>query len=114
MAVLWTLGILSAVFLPGSYIPEYELSSLDKVAHFVLFGGFAGLWMLALGDNLPRAALYIIVLGVSYGILTEVGQTLMDGGRHGDPLDAVADGVGVLVGVGAFLLWRRLHPEPSA
>ncbi len=114
MAVLWTLGILSAVFIPGSYIPQSELMSFDKVIHFVLFGGFAGLWMIALGDHLPRAALYIIVLGVGYGILTEVGQTLMDGGRHGDPLDAVADTAGVLVGTGAFLLWRRFNPEPTA
>lgn len=112
--MFWTLGILSALFLPGSYIPDSELFSFDKVIHFLLFGGFAGLWMVALGDSLDRAAVYIVVLGLGYGILTEVGQSLLDGGREGDPLDAVANAVGVLSGVGAFLLWRKLHPEPQA
>ncbi|NNE69831.1 MAG: VanZ family protein [Rhodothermales bacterium] len=82
--------------------------------HFVLFGAFAGLWMVALGDSLRRAGLYILVLGLGYGILTEVAQTLMDGGRQGDPMDALANAVGVLAGVGAFKLWRHYHPEPQA
>ncbi|MFT5141833.1 MAG: VanZ family protein [Rhodothermales bacterium] len=112
-AILWTLGTLSVLLLPGEFVPESSITDFDKLAHFILFGGFAGLWMVALGDHLPRATLYVIVLGMAYGIITEIGQELAEGGRQGDPWDAVADTVGILAGVLAFRVWRRIHPSDA-
>ncbi|MBO6574192.1 MAG: VanZ family protein [Rhodothermales bacterium] len=109
-AVVWTLATLAALFVPGDQLPSTGLLEFDKLAHFVLFAGFAGLWMVALGDTLPKAWLYVIVLGVTYGVLTELAQEFVPGGRTGDPLDALADALGILAGTGAFVLWRRFNP----
>ena len=110
LAILWTLALLSALFLPASALPSSGLLEADKLVHLVLFAGFAGLWMVALGDTLRGAAIYILVLGVSYGVLTELGQQWLSSGRKADPWDAVADTIGVIVGIVAFRIWRRVHP----
>ena len=113
-AVEWTLATLSALFVPGDYIPDSSLLEADKLVHFLLFAGFAGFWMIALDGKLPRAWVYVLILGIAYGVLTEVAQQFMEGGRQGDPLDAVADSLGVIAGVGAFRLWRHFHPRRPA
>jgi VanZ family protein len=105
LAVAWTLATLASLFLPGGYLPTSGWS-YDKVAHFMLFGGLSGLWMIALGDRVPHAYLYVIVFSLAYGAFTEIGQELTSGGRHGDPLDALADAIGVISGVLAFRLWK--------
>jgi VanZ family protein len=70
--------------------------------------------MIALSDTTRRASLYVFLLGLTYGIATEVGQALTDGGRQGDVFDAVANTLGVLTGVLAYLAWRRLTPNDPA
>lgn len=113
LAILWTLIILAGLLAPGDYFPSGAFS-FDKLIHFALFAGFAGLWMIALSGTLPRASLYVFLLGLAYGILTEVGQAMTDGGRSGDPYDALANTLGVLTGVAAYLAWRRLTPDDPA
>ena len=110
LAVVWTLATLAGLFLPGSHLPDSSLLQADKAVHFAIFAFFGGFWMIALGDTLPRATLYILTLGLAYGILTEVGQSLLTGGREGDPLDALANAAGLATGVLAFRIWRMLHP----
>ncbi len=105
LAPAWSLAILVSLLLPGSYLPGSGWS-YDKLAHFLLFAGFSGLWMVALGDRISRAYVYVIVLGIAFGMLTELGQELTPGGRHGDLLDATADGVGVIIGVLSYRVWK--------
>ena len=105
--------MLAGLFLPGSYLPS-DAFDFDKVIHFAIFAGFAGLWMIALSGTTQRASLYVFLLGLSFGIMTEVGQSMAAGGRHGDPFDALADTLGVLVGVVAYLAWRSLTPNDPA
>ena len=110
LAVFWTLSILTVLLIPGKHLPSSGVG-FDKVAHFVIFSGFSGLWMVALGDKLRGAAFYVFVLGISYGIATEIAQELLPGGRHGDLWDATANTAGILIGIFAFVIWRRIHPK---
>lgn len=106
-AVLWSAAILVAVAMPGSYVPG-PVWPVDKVVHFVLFAGFSWLWMRAL----PGARVAIVVVGLLYAVLTEVAQTLIPGERTGDPMDALANVVGVAAGVLAIRFSRRRKQHP--
>ncbi len=76
----------------------------DKVVHALTFATLAlsGLWA-----RVPLVPLGLGLLG--YAVLTETLQATLPIDRHGDPLDAAADAVGVLVVLGAALLVTRLR-----
>lgn len=50
----------------------------------------------------------IPAFALAYGIFIEVLQGLLPTGRHSDPLDFVADSVGVAIAVALYLVIRRL------
>ena len=56
----------------------------------------------------PDRRLAIPAFALAYGIFIEVLQGRLPTGRHGDPLDFVADSVGVAIAVALYLVIRRL------
>jgi VanZ family protein len=56
-----------------------------------------------------RWLVVLAVLGLGVGI--EFAQALMPFGRDGDWRDALADGVGVLIGLVAWWVARRFKPK---
>ena len=88
----------------------------DKLQHAVGFALPVALVLLALGlrrvdrGGRPSGRVLVIVVGLSavHAVLSEVVQHAFYTSRSGDPLDALADGVGVAVGalVGTALLRR--------
>lgn len=62
----------------------------------------------------PRRPLAIPAFALAYGVLVEVLQAITPFGRHGDPLDLVADMVGIAVACGVWLVVRRLAPRLAA
>lgn len=106
LAVLWTVAVLAACSIPGSQIEPLQFTpfALDKWAHAVLFFGFGVLWTRAQPDKVWG----ILLAGVAFGIAIEIWQGLLPIGRSPDPLDALADAVGLVAGVGlARALARR-------
>jgi VanZ family protein len=105
--------VLNALALsPAPYLPPLEIFSWwDKAQHAIAFGVLAVLAVLAY----PEASrLRIALLLIGQGVLIEVLQ-YYGGYRFGDWQDAVADGVGVLVGLAMarmmdFWLLKK-HPE---
>jgi len=93
-AVAWTALILAAMLAPGPSVPSTSWN-LDKLAHFLLFGGFAWLWLRAA----PGAWIRVGLVGLLYGVLTEVAQALIPGQRTGDPMDVLADALGLAAGI---------------
>lgn len=93
-AYAWSALILVAMLIPGAYVPG-SMWSLDKLAHFVLFAGFAWLWLRAA----PGAWLRVGIVGLLYGVLTEVGQSVFPGERTGDPMDVLANVLGLAAGI---------------
>ena len=79
-----------------SYLPPLEIFNWwDKAQHAIAFGTLAVLAVLAFpGVSNLRIGLLLI----AHGVLIEVLQ-YFTGYRFGDWQDAVADGVGVLVGL---------------
>jgi len=89
---------------PAPYLPPLEIFNWwDKAQHAIAFGTLAVLAVLAY----PKASrLRIALLLIGQGVLIEVLQ-YYGGYRFGDWQDAVADGVGVLVGLGSAVLLMR-------
>lgn len=88
-----------------SRVPGPEVVGLDKVLHF---GAFAVLGLLLARacdrTGVPLAA--AIVLGLLYGASDEVHQMYVPG-RSPDPLDWVADALGVIAAVYTYRRARR-------
>ncbi len=81
---------------PAPYLPPLDvLNWWDKAQHAIGFGTLAVLAVLAYPDV---SKLRIGLLLVAWGVLIEVLQHL-GGYRFGDWQDAVADGVGVVLGL---------------
>ena len=81
---------LYALFAPAEPGPEL-FPSVDKVAHLLIFLALAATARWHLG---PRRAVLAVV--VAYAPASELVQGLI--GRDADPLDALADLVGVALG----------------
>ncbi|ROR65846.1 VanZ family protein [Agrococcus jenensis] len=103
--VLFALAIV--VQLVGLYAPRAPsgggIPGLDKVAHAAMFLAPALLGLLAGIRPVVLAPLLVI-----HAVVSEVVQHLALGERSGDPWDAVADIVGVAIGlaVGSALVQR--------
>lgn len=73
----------------------------DKVVHLLLFAALAATARWCFGALLP-----VLVAVAAYAPVSELVQALLLPGRSGDPLDVVADLVGVALG---WTLGRRLR-----
>jgi VanZ family protein len=92
-AIGWTVAIFIACSLPNKGLPDLS-SNRDKWSHLAVFAVFGALWVWA-----GRKVGWVIAVGVAYGILIEIWQGIMPLGRSCDLFDALADGVGVVLGV---------------
>ena len=97
-AVLLSLVVL---FSPGSDVPS-GIPISDKVIHFSLFAALAMTGRLA---GIPPVQLAVGL--VAYAGVSEVLQTVLPINRDGDILDAVADTLGALTGIGVIALVHR-------
>ena len=97
--------VISALALsPAPYLPPELFNWWDKAQHAIGFGTLAVLAVLAYpGVSKLRIGLLLVALGV----LIEVLQ-YFSGYRFGDWQDALADGVGVLVGLALMAALMRL------
>ena len=96
---------------PAPYLPPLEIFDWwDKAQHAIAFGTLAVLAVLAYpGVSKVRIGLLLI----AHGVLIEVLQ-YFTGYRFGDWQDAVADGVGVLVGLvlSRLMVFWPFHKSP--
>jgi hypothetical protein len=123
IAVLWTLGILAACSIPASSLsPIGPALSYDKLVHLALFAIFGALWMRALCPPtaevsrswLRRLGVRLLLLGSLFAIGTEVYQHVLPLQRMGDPYDALADGAGLGLGIGLYVLYVHRTAESKS
>lgn len=110
-------GVALAAQLYGVYRPTGPLTvswfpNADKVEHAVGFGLPVALILTALtlraqdrGEQLGSlAVIAVAAIFVAHAVVSEIIQHVFYRHRTGDPLDALADCVGVALGVGAYAL----------
>jgi len=92
--------------LPAPAIPSSGLAHTDKLLHFVLYGGLAGLlcWTLALTLHNRRRLLFAVVIAVAYGSVMELAQLLLTSSRFFSWADIVANSLGAIFFVGIYAL----------
>lgn len=117
-AAVWTAGIITALTIPAPGLPKIDPSlTLDKVAHVILFAGLAIFWMRALRPDdqssqserwaVPwRRTLIVAGGGIAFAVGSEFYQMLLPFKRTADPYDAIADVIGLILGLSAYLLYR--------
>ncbi len=123
-AVLWTLVILVLCWTPQSFLPEEGVGprfilgilGLDKIVHAGIFTVFAVLWLRALPGGWARYW-WVALAGTALAGLTEAVQNLPIIRRDGEFQDVVADVVGLVIGLPAYLWletllgrWRAARP----
>ena len=86
-----TVGLLAALLAPSLHATQPP-ARLDLLEHAAGFAVVTLAWRLAVGRDV-RVLVGLLVLAV----VTEVLQGAVVGGRQGDPLDALADALGVAV-----------------
>ena len=87
---------------------------LDKLVHAGMFLCFGALWMGALRGPPRTRTGRVVILGLLFAAATEVGQGLLPTGRTPSVLDAGADMLGLLLGIGLFFGKARFaHAERS-
>ena len=92
VAIVVTIIIFGLCTMPSRGLPNTN----DKMAHFVAFAGWAFCWQFAF-KNYAKT----LFLGIIYGILIEFWQAILPISFHRsfDWYDALADGIGVLIGL---------------
>ena len=77
-----------------------------------MFGLFTFLWLCAKPTYTAAYIIKVLVLGILLGCAIEVLQgTLTALGRSMELLDAIADAVGALLGIGLYMAGRRLFTD---
>lgn len=104
LAVLWTLCVIAGLSIPGQDLPQTSLLQFDKLIHVGIFVVFAWLWMRAIDSITRMRAGGVFAFGVIFAIMTEIYQGMLPFERSPDPLDAMADTVGILIGIALFYL----------
>ncbi len=110
-SIIWTIasicwGILIAILLLMPPPDMQDVSTFihrDKVIHFILFGVWTVLLLLAYKPQNAYSYQLLVVIISGYAILTELLQ-LLTKDRNGDFADVIADLLGMVV---ALYLYRR-------
>ncbi len=105
IAIRWTLLIFIGCFTPGQDLPKVDVPLIDKWVHLVLFGGFTLFWLCAYPLRTIPRLLIMFLTAVALGCFIELMQGLLTFlGRSMELMDAVADAIGGLLGIGLFCL----------
>lgn len=84
--------------------PDIEIPHFDKFVHFCFYFGMAVLGTLFVyetvrkGIPLVKTLVVVTVFAIGFGILIEILQHNFTLQRQGDPMDAIANSCGAIVG----------------
>jgi VanZ family protein len=113
-ALIWASIILILTLMPGNYIPEppFQLLSIDKVVHLLIFGiqsflSLAGFYR-STGERSPHLLniLIIVITCCLYGAAIEFIQEYVPG-RSRSAGDMIANTAGAITGYIAYRIYFR-------
>lgn len=87
---------------PTTALPKVSLS--DKIEHLIAYFGLAVIGAYAFPERLRRLALGLFLGGIGIEVL----QSIMGLGRQGDPRDALANTIGITLGLLTTLAIREV------
>ena len=112
---LYLAGILFLCFWRFDHLPSAPSAFLgiptDKLVHGLMFLPFPILAFLAFDqytDSVKKTLAFVAVtlaVGLLLAGLTEWGQAVLTNYRSGDPLDFLADSIGLLISAGIVTFW---------
>ncbi len=115
-SIAWAIAILVLMGLPGNYFPKvvsfWHWLSYDKLIHLFIFGVQAELVMHGFRvQNLSGEKQLSNVVGIFLAVtifagITELLQSFVFYGRHGNVYDFLADVCGIIIG---FLIYYWLY-----
>ncbi len=110
LATGYSLLILALCLMPGENIPTASISHEDKLEHVVTFMLFGLLWMAAssTAKKRPWESIAVWAGGTAFGVLIELLQGWLTSDRHLDPADALADTIGLIIGIWGYHAMSRL------
>lgn len=89
--------VLHLVHVPGNDAWDWtDIIGIDKLAHFILFGGLTVLWLLFPWRSIPGNTQLFLGL-ISYAVLLEIMQTSLTVYRSGELLDLLFDAAAITV-----------------
>ena len=95
--------------MPAKNVPDINVPLADKWVHFIFFGGFTFLWLCARPILKPLWLLTMLFIAIAFGASIELMQGALPSlGRACEFMDAVADSIGGLLGIGLFYALARL------
>lgn len=103
LAVTWMIVIVYLSLTSTSSIPNFKFLSWDKIVHAAVYFILAVLFIFGLKPRSGWIA-FVLISCVVLGVLLEVMQGLMAGGRTADIYDAIANALGVLT---AYIVCSR-------
>jgi VanZ family protein len=119
--ILWAVIILLLTGLPGNYFPEFtsfwDWLGPDKLVHFFIFGVFTFLLLWGYREQYHtsksryKLVWIVIILGIGYGGITEILQSTLFVGRHGNIYDFIANSIGSVIGILVFMLFARKNKK---
>lgn len=110
LAVLVTLLILTACFIPGRSVPEVRIPFMDKWVHMAVFGALAFCWSAYFSRSHLAAKLILLLACVAFGLAIEMVQGAgWVSNRSFEWYDVLADGAGALAGLALYSLLRRRY-----
>ncbi|MFC4873392.1 VanZ family protein [Negadavirga shengliensis] len=113
-ALIWTIGVLYAIFSPGSNVPKIpKFFGSDKLIHFMLFFGLVFLWNRVINEKphpIEKKNRYFftnyLVFWILFAIFTEYMQRYVPG-RSFDGWDIVANALGGTIGTVVFVYLNK-------
>lgn len=103
-AVIWTLVIIILSLLSAAKMKELQvvdILGIDKAGHIFFYVILSFLWAKATGIN-GKSQCLIIFLCISFGFFLEILQFYLSIGRTFDFYDALANVLGVFIGIFLF------------
>jgi VanZ family protein len=102
--LFWVLATitLALTLMPAQEMPN-ALIFWDKLQHALCFATLTLVGLFAYRQQPKKVCIGLCI----YGALIELMQTYFTSTRHGDRLDWLADTIGIVVGLGLFLIIRR-------
>lgn len=113
VALLWTGAIIALSLMSFSKAPKVitELSSYDKVAHFVFYFVFVFLWgsyFFHTKQIQSKTLFSVFFIALIFGGLMEVSQELLTTKRVADRYDMLANFLGAFTGMGTLYFIKKI------